>query len=88
VFTAADLERAHRYLSEGERHITDLEVNIDRLKGQGAPSEEAERTLAMMREILWLLREYAGDIAIQLALVQQNQTDVLARNEWADPEQE
>jgi hypothetical protein len=66
AYTPADLERAHRYVKEGERRITDLEDDIDRQKCRGEPTEEAESVLAMMREIIWLLKEHAGDIELDL----------------------
>jgi hypothetical protein len=58
AYTAAQLEMVDRHIAQGERHVTQQEKLVQRLKDHGLPTAEAERWLDDFRAMLIQHRDH------------------------------
>jgi hypothetical protein len=58
AYTAAELEMVDRHIAQGERHVTQQEKLVQRLKEHGLPTVEAEKLLEDFRAMLAQHREH------------------------------
>lgn len=57
-YSAADLEMVDCHIAQGERHVTQQEELVARLRGHGLPTDEAESLLEEFKALLLQHREH------------------------------
>jgi negative regulator of genetic competence, sporulation and motility len=68
AYSSADLEMVDRHIAQGERHVTQQEELVARLRSHGLPTDEAENLLEEFRALLLQHREHRrvmlGDLGL------------------------
>lgn len=58
AYSPADLEMVDRHIAQGERHVSQQEELVERLRSHGLPTEQAELLLEEFRSLLVQHREH------------------------------
>ena len=67
AYTASDLEMVDRHIAQGERHVSQQEKLVLRLKSHGLPTDEAEQFLEDFRAMLLQHRSHREAMLHDLA---------------------